>query len=218
MDTQAVKDWLEIAGLAGGAGATIWAAWKYAWPVLACSWVRVLNVWHALERLQALLNGPESMPVRIEQLHTQASAASVERAAQSEVIGVVAKKVDAIANTQRAVMNTNARMATFEADDQGLWTITNRAYLKWTGLQAKEAQRWGWLNAVHPDDIVKVRSAWESCVKDCRRFEFRCRMVNVVTGKIFEVDMSADPIPEGVVPCERWFGAMYEVQSVAVAA
>jgi PAS domain-containing protein len=186
----------------------------------------------ALETVQSIatrvneavsVDGADSIPTKLAVLFAQSNARSLELAEHGQQLtrvdarlGMMDKKVDTIANTQRASLNTNPRMATFEADNNGFWTQTNRAYLKWTGLQMVDTLRWGWLNAVHISDRDRVRREWASCVGDTRRFECRFRMVNVNSGVQFEVDASADPIPEGIVPCERWFGTIYEVQTGAL--
>lgn len=151
-----------------------------------------------------LPNGGGSIPDELKRMSTQ-------HAAFGEQISVIGKKVDSIANTQRANQNANPRVATFETDDKGRCTYANRTYLRWTGLSLAEVLGWGWLNAIHPDYQARVRGHWDSAVADSRRFQERYKMVHV-DGSAFEVDGTAEPIPENVTPAERWVGMLVKVE------
>lgn len=204
MVSESTMNLLEAIGLAGAAGAAIYSFWRWLWPVLTCAMKRVRDVW----------SGLESLPDKLAELRADGEARGTTL---GESIGKVDKKVDSLQNTQRAALNTNARVAVFETDEIGRCTVVNRTYLRWSGLAPSELLGWGWLNAIHPDDREKVRKAWLSCVADCRRFECRYRMVDAA-GKDFEVDVSADPIPEGAAVAERWYGQVYRVSVAASAA
>ena len=243
MDLQTIRANADAITAVGVALATLWAGWRYVWPMAVCLANRIRSVFNTMEQMPGLLteyqvlqgqvhdfagiaqavqralatDDPDSLPSRMTMLVDQGELRSQQLTTQGEQISTMGRQVAAIANTQRAVMNTNPRMATFEADDTGMWTAVNRVYGKWTGLSIEEAGRWGWLNAVHPDDQARVRLSWVSCVQDTRRFECRFRLIHTASGKQIEVDASADPIPENTAPCERWLGTMYEVQSGAIA-
>jgi PAS domain S-box-containing protein len=221
----------------------VWPWSKRSAYVLRCAWDRIQAAWAAIEQLPIMqgellqlksqtnhtnavvvrvneavnLDGPESIPTKLNILFSQSNARSLELAAHGQLLAehtvqldTFGRKIDTLGNTQRAMLSTNPRMATFETDNSGHWTVVNRAYLKWSGQQREDVKHWGWLNAIHRDDRVTVRAEWESCVRDVRRFEARFRMVNVLTGATFVVDAAADPIPP-----ERWFGTLYEAQAGA---
>lgn len=215
----------------------LWTAVKHVWPIIACFWNRVRVVFAELEKLPLMrgviteldakvntangiairmqevlvLEGPDSVPAKLSLLFEQSEARGRTLDAHGEQITKIDAKIDSVVNTQRAVLNTNSRMATFDADSRGVWIAVNRTFLKWTGLTEPEAVHWSWLNAIHPEDQNRIRTSWVSAVFETRRFETRCRMIHATTGKVFEVDISADPIPEGMIPCERWFGTVYQV-------
>ncbi len=199
-----LRDTLEILGLAGGAAITVYGGWRWAWPIAVCAATRVRTVWRSLEGLDE----------RLGELRADGEARGN---ALGESIARVDRKVDSLQNTQRAALNTNARVAVFEADELGRLTVVNTTYLRWSGLAPSELLGWKWLNALHPEDREKVRAAWLSCVTDCRRFEMRYRMIDA-HGKEFEVDVGVDPIPEGASIAERWYGQMYKVADRASAA
>lgn len=222
---------------------------KRSATILRCFRDRMIGIFHTLEQMPQLLaeytdlkgtvrtlsrvlvrvqeavamDGPDSLPRKLADLHAQGevrgqqlAAQGEQLAVQGEVVSGVAKKIESIANTQRAVMNTNPRCATFEADAAGMWTAVNRVFFKWTGLIIQDAGRWGWLDGVHWEDRARVRQVWAECVADNKRFECRFRLVHTTTGKETEVEANADPIPGYPVPCERWLGSMYEVQTGAL--
>ena len=224
MDHETLQYWLQIGTYAVPmliyvAGALKWG-WNWLWAgaawmvrVVRCAIQRACKVWDNLEKLDPFLNGPASVPAGLQTLRIQGEERGRELMAHGERLNVMDRKLDAVANTQRAVMNTNPRLATFEADDQGLWTSVGRLFLKWTGLvSASDAKRRAWMAVVNPADGTRVELKWESCVADGVRFECRFRIVNVITSKVVEIEATADAIPEGTVPAERWVGAMQEVQ------
>jgi hypothetical protein len=217
----------------------VWPCGKRCAHVTKCAWNRVKIVWAAFEDLpttqglvaeQALAitnlramavrcneavitDTPGSLKHQISMLYDQGESRGLILVEQGEQLGKLDKKVAVIGNIQRAMLSTNPHMATFEADSQGLWAHANRTYFKWSGQQVLDARRWGWLNAVHPEDRIRVRREWESCISDTRRFEMRYRMINITTNITFLVDCEADPIPEGMTPPDRWFGTINQVQT-----
>lgn len=154
------------------------------------------------QRVQSavLPNGGNSIPDQLRVMSSQ----SEERGKQIDNIG---KKVDSLGNTMRAAQNANSRVATFDTDEEGHCVYVNRTYLRWTGLPLSEVLGWGWLNAIHPEDRQRVRDSWDSAVADSRRFQDTYRIVHV-DGAIFTVDGSAEPVPENVIPAERWVGQL----------
>ncbi len=191
---------------------TLGAGYRWLWPVMKRWGARWILFWTGFDTVPLIHGNLAALTSSLERIEAHGLAEAVKGTERGEAIVLMGRKVDSIANTQRAVMNTNPRMATFEADDAGLWTAVNKVYGKWTGLSIQDAGRWGWLNGIHPSDRDRVRQAWTSCVADARRFECRFRLLHT-NGKELEVDAAADPIPDQPAPCERWLGTMYEVQT-----
>ncbi|WP_242139487.1 PAS domain S-box protein [Sphingomonas sp. TREG-RG-20F-R18-01] len=66
----------------------------------------------------------------------------------------------------------------FRTNAQGEITYANRAWLDVAGLTADEAFGFGWVPAIHPDDLARIREEWRQTVVHARelRTEFRfCR-------------------------------------------
>lgn len=159
------------------------------------------------------------MPTIVEGIE-RLSADSLRRSAQLvEVIAgqaSFAKKIDAINNTMRATANTNTRLATFEADHDGLFKYVNRTFLRWVGLTFAEVENNGWRNAIHHDDRDHVVRNWESAVRDSRRFHERFRLLHSDGVTVIYVDANAEPIPEGAFPAERWVGSLIRTETPGV--
>jgi hypothetical protein len=140
--------------------------------------------------------------------------ATTEIAAQGEKLTSLSTKVDSMANTQRAMLNTNTRMAVLDADGHGFIDGINKTWSKWTGLDERASFHLGWLNAIKPDQLARFREAWFSAVADSRRFELRVTLIHAALGKEIEVDMLGEVIPEGAVPAERY---LITIQAAQVA-
>ena len=65
--------------------------------------------------------------------------------------------------------------AVFRTDLQGQCVYVNERWSEFSGLSRTRAYGTGWLDAVHPDDRQRVKSAWESAVQHGTKFatEFR---------------------------------------------
>jgi PAS domain S-box-containing protein len=146
-------------------------------------------------------NGGSSMPDSMKRIEAKLA----DNANKAESIG---KTVNLMAATMRATQNTNPRMATFEADAEGRLIDANKTYLRWAGRQLNEMLGWGWITTVHVDDREQVRREWVQAVADVRTSVMKYRIVDE-DGEVIHVEVTATPIPEGVMPCEKWVGVMY---------
>jgi PAS domain S-box-containing protein len=66
---------------------------------------------------------------------------------------------------------------TFETDNEGHYIFANKAFQKLIGRGGKELHGFGWINIIHPDDRVKVKTELESAIHDRRNFELTYRIV-----------------------------------------
>ena len=65
-----------------------------------------------------------------------------------------------------------------------LWTETpagvvdsvNRRWVDYTGMTLEQAVGWGWTNMVHPDDIQRVLSKWQTLIKEGKPREIESRL------------------------------------------
>lgn len=206
--------------IAAGAAAlaALYAGWQWGWP-LAKRWgVRWLSFWTGFDTVPlihgALADLAEGI-ARIEAAALVESSKGTERGTQIEAQGLqlasIAKNLALTNMTMRATLATDPRMGTFEADVNGLLIDCSKTYLRWTGRQFNEMRNWGWITTVHPDDRARVRLEWEQAVVDSRQSVMRYRMIGV-DGNVFEVEATATPIPEGMLPCEKFVGVVHRLQ------
>lgn len=220
MDTQQLETWLRILGYAGGAAGTVWAFLHWVWPALLAFFKAVANLFQAVQSLPhvlATVASIEDLALEVRQIRAAVypnggssvpdSQKRVERAL--EVIGAQlassTRNVNLMAATIRVMTSSDPQVATFETDGAGLFVEVNKTLTRWTGRQPKELDRWGWINTVHQPDQIRVRAEYEQGVKDCRQFTIHFGMVGD-EGEVFEVDLTATPIPEDTVPCEKYMG------------
>ena len=88
--------------------------------------------------------------------------------AQGRVAGLV-QDVTAIEQSQAALTVEQERFRTlaegipsmvWRSSDEGLWTWAGPQWLDYTGQTQEQAQGWGWLDAVHPEDREATMQAW----------------------------------------------------------
>ena len=54
--------------------------------------------------------------------------------------------------------------AAWTARCDGHCDFLNQGWLDYTGMSAEQAQSWGWVEAIHPDDRTKFVEEWQSCL------------------------------------------------------
>lgn len=76
----------------------------------------------------------------------------------------------------------------FRADADGTCSYVNGRWCEMAGITADRAISGGWIQAIHPDDRMKVVDAWHTSVRDRRRFfmEFRFRRPDGTTRWVLE--------------------------------
>ncbi|KAA5539820.1 CHASE domain-containing protein [Adhaeribacter rhizoryzae] len=61
-------------------------------------------------------------------------------------------------------------------NEKALATYLNKQWLEFTGQTTEEALNLGWIKAVHPDDVAKIRPIYEQALKNQRGFEMDYRL------------------------------------------
>ncbi|UXI69061.1 sensor domain-containing protein [Tahibacter amnicola] len=90
-------------------------------------------------------------------------------------------------------VNDAALIGLFRADIKGDVTYVNTAYERLSGLYTRSALGSGWLDAVHADDRVAVKRAWQDSVAARGRF-FRQFRFQQADGRVLWVDVQAAPV------------------------
>lgn len=143
-------------------------------------------------------------------LQSQNDKASEERASHGRMLATLAKDMVLLGATMRAVVASDPTIATIEATPEGLLRDANRTFLHWTGRTFAEIERWGWLNCVAEEQRQKVRAEWESAVRDVRGVVIGFDLLSV-DGSRLPVRATLTPIPEGIIPCEKFIGVIHRL-------
>jgi len=87
----------------------------------------------------------------------------------------IENKVFHLGQVDRIAMEMSDK-AYFEINQDGGHSWVNQAYLDLVDLPIQECLGNGWINSILPSERAAVRSEWESCIKDKRRFSMRYRI------------------------------------------
>lgn len=101
----------------------------------------------------------------------------------------------------------------FETDEEGACTYTNRRWQEITGLSAEAALGQGWVDAIDPDDRLRVFEAWNSAALSKANFEqtFRFRRPS---GEVRWVQVQAAPVRDVDGQILSWVGVDNDVTEV----
>lgn len=126
-------------------------------------------------------------------------------------ISTLAEQVDLMAQTMWAENDSNDAIGRFHCNAAGENTYVNQLYARWLGVGKSELMGWKYLNFVHSNDVDRVRRHWETCRSEHRQYRVRHHMV-AADGEIFEVEVTATPIPESA-PAKRWIGSIWRTDN-----
>jgi len=72
---------------------------------------------------------------------------------------------------------TQAPVGIFQDDRTASCTFVNEHWNTMTGLSSEESLGYGWMKAIHPDDLPRVMAKWEACVREQRVYADEYRLV-----------------------------------------
>lgn len=134
---------------------------------------------------------------------------SVQRT--ERVVGLLTEQIDLVVQTMLAENDADEDIGRFQCTADGGYSHVSQLYARWIGVGKKELLGWNYLNYIHPDDVERVRRAWDACRTENRQFRSRHRMVSA-GGKIFGVEAIATPIPDSG-PAKRWIGSIRRLEN-----
>lgn len=102
---------------------------------------------------------------------------------------------------------------------QIVWTATpngdidyhNQRWFEYTGLTIADTKELGWGAAVHPEDLAKLESIWQSSVTSGETFEIECRLKRAVDGDYRWHLGRALPIRNDRNEIVKWFGTCTDI-------
>ena len=97
--------------------------------------------------------------------------------------------------------------------DDGDWTWASPQWVSFTGLSVEASCGLGWLEAVHPDDRERARSAW-SKARDAGGFHANYRIREAASGRYRWFQTRATPSREEDGEIAEWFGTSTDVDDL----
>lgn len=107
----------------------------------------------------------------------------------------------------------NVPIGFFEADSHGALTFVSAQWCRITGIPADLALGRGWLDSVHPDDLVRLEHAWDDAVAQGRSLEAAFRLLR---GRdAISVRLSMAPVTGSAGAPNLFAGAAMDVTEIA---
>ena len=108
------------------------------------------------------------------------------------------------------IIDTMPALAWSAATDGGA-EFFNRHYREFSGLSTDEARGWGWLAAVHPDDLEGVTAAWKRIVESGRAGEAEARLSRR-DGEYRWFLIRANPLRDEAGTLVKWYGVNTDIE------
>lgn len=99
----------------------------------------------------------------------------------------------------------------WSADAGGTADFFNRHYLEFTGLSAEDASDWGWVRAVHPDDMAALDHAWQRMLSEGASGEAEARLRHH-GGEYRWFLFRGNPVRDDSGTIVRWYGVNTDIE------
>lgn len=135
-------------------------------------------------------------------------------------VGIVVHEVTKQREFQLALRRSEARFrALTQAMPQLVWscdpdincTFASAQWLEATGQSDRDALGQGWLNAMHPEDLARVRRAWEVAAQSRQAFEADLRL-KMSDGRYRWFLSRAQAVISGEDKIEYWIGTSTDIE------
>ena len=93
----------------------------------------------------------------------------------------------------------------------GYVDYVNDAWIKYTGFSEAQADGWGWIKSVHPDDIEIARTAWNKSVKEEIPYEAMYRLRRGSDGSYRWFLARAVPVRNEFGRIVKWYGSNADI-------
>ena len=88
-------------------------------------------------------------------------------------------------------------------DDMPYWR-------EFTGQSVEQIKGWGWSNALHPDDMDRVKAVWSESVRTQRLYEIEYRLLRR-DGQYRDVSVRGVPVLEKDGRISEWIGTCVDI-------
>jgi PAS domain S-box-containing protein len=120
------------------------------------------------------------------------------------------KQNDALKNEFRVTFDTMPTLS-WVARPDGSVEFLNQRWLEYTGLSLKQAREWGWVKAIHPEDVDSAVKAWRAIIAlgELGEGEARLRRSD---GEYRWFLFRASPLRDEHGKISRWYGTSTDIE------
>ena len=109
-----------------------------------------------------------------------------------------------------AIINTIPTAAWTTRPD-GYCDFINQGWLDYAGMTAKQAQGWGWAEAIHPDDRKRLLADWQSCLASGTPVDMEAR-IRRFDGSDRWFLICANPLTDESGNIVKWYGTHTDIE------
>jgi PAS domain S-box-containing protein len=107
------------------------------------------------------------------------------------------------------IINTMPVLA-WSASPDGAGEFFNQRWLDYTGFSPEQAHGWGWVDAIHPDDLGQLSEYWQSIIVSRRPGEIEARLRRI-DGNYRWFLFRADPMRDESGGVLKWYGTNTDI-------
>jgi PAS domain S-box-containing protein len=101
----------------------------------------------------------------------------------------------------------------WSADPDGSFDYVNGRWTEYTGISSEHVRKWGWMPAIHQDDIVALIGAWREALADGSELEASVRLHRAQDNTYRWHVMRARPLSGANGAIVRWFGTLTDIDN-----
>jgi PAS domain S-box-containing protein len=164
---------------------------------------------------------------RVKHLHTIAHATR-DKSGRLEYVGAAqdvtqqqlaedqrreaAEALQASERDLRSIIRTIPTMVWSSAPDGSVdFNFFNPRWLDYTGLPPDQTRDWGWTSAIHPDDLRRLKDAWQSILVSGEPGETEARLRRL-DGVYRWFLFRANPLRDESGSIVKWYGIIFDIE------
>lgn len=97
------------------------------------------------------------------------------------------------------------------ADTDGGIDFCNQRWFDYSGLTLEQTKGWGWMSALHPDDVPRAVALWEASLKSGNIYQIEYRFKRISDGSYRWFLARALPLRDESGRIVKWFGTCTDI-------
>jgi PAS domain S-box-containing protein len=97
------------------------------------------------------------------------------------------------------------------SDAQGAFVTLQPAWSAYTGQSWEQARGFGWVDALHPDDRIRIQAAWTEAREARSRYATQGRLWHARTGQHRHFEVHALPLLDDLGNVKEWIGCCTDI-------